>query len=186
MSGQDNRWKTVQQLNNNMSEIKFRDNIDDISSTCYKHWLATADGACELNIVINDERLCIGPHEKPLSSINSIYGTQLDGAGSRHGMYRVNETTILNRSCIQCSKISTKLGFDTLGSTTYLVRIFVLNGETWQISPVGVYYQLKNFTGLKRKLITVTDTGSQTDLSGKDLDDLINMRLPEGSVSNKL
>jgi hypothetical protein len=186
VDGHDNRLKTVQQLNKDISMIKFRDKIDDVSSTCYKHWLASADSDCELNTVVNDRRLCIGPYEKPLSSINSIYGTQLDGAGMRHGMYRMNETTILNRSCIQCSRGSSKLGFDTLGSTTYLVRIFVLNGDTWQISPVGVYYQLKNFTGLKRKLITVTDTSTQTDLGGEELDDIINKRLPEGFVSNKV
>lgn len=174
----DNRQSFVDKMNKNLSDFIFHDKLDDISESCYKHWLASSDNACEVNPVITNERLALGPFETPMASKYSIYGIQIDGGQAFRGMYWVDETTILNRSTLQRSKAYKKLSYELL-STAYLIRVFKLEKGVWKISPLGVYYQLTQYGGIKRYRVTVTSTSSQTDLSGKELDELINKRAPE-------
>lgn len=182
----DSRYKFVQSININLSNLQFHDKLDDISQTCYKHWLNSSASAFEINPIITNEILNIGPFETPMCSIYSISGTQIDGGQNVRGMYWVNETTMLNRSSIQKSKTSKKYGFKELLATSYLVRIFTLEEDVWKIDPLGIYYQLRQYGGIKRHCVTVTSTSSQTCLTGEMLDKILDERSPEGRVVGEM
>jgi len=183
--GLDNRSRFVEKMNTEFGSLNLRE-VDEITSECYEHWLASAEDICELNLTIVDQKLSLGPCDKPMVSYNKIVGTQLDGGSIRTGLYRVNETTIANKTSLQSSRASQNNGFDDLTSICYLVRIFVLHDGEWKISSTGVYYQLKRICG-KRKTshFTVTDVACQTDLTGADLLKLFDERVPKCLVVNK-
>lgn len=184
--GLDNRSRFVEKMNTDFESLKLREDYDEITSECYKHWLASAENVCELNITIVDKMLSLGPRDKPMVSYNKILGAQLDGGCNRTGLFRLNETTIANKTNLQPSRVSRNNGFDDFTSICYLVRIFVLHGDEWKISSTGVYYQLKGVCG-KRKLahFTVTEVACQTDLTGADLLKLLDERVPKGLVVDK-
>lgn len=186
MCGLDNRYKFVEKMNTDFESLNLREDFDDITSECYEHWLASTENVCELNLTIVDRRLSLGPRDKPMVSYNKILGTQLDGGSIRTGLFRLNETTIANKTTLQSSRASRNKGFDDLTTTCYLVRIFVLHGEEWKISSTGVYYQLKGVCG-KRKMshFTVTEVACQTDLTGNDLQKILDERVPKGSVADE-
>jgi len=178
----DKRAKLVNLLNVDLDNLPMQKKTDEITQSCYIHWLASSDTAMELNPTLVENRLQIGPYDTPLASHTCIYGTQIDGGSVLKGLYRVTENIIVSRSCLQGSKACGKCNFEDLRGTTYLVRFFNRVEGTWQIDPLGVYYQLRQCGGIKRHRLTVTDIGTQTDLSGEKLDQLLNMSGPKGSV----
>jgi len=178
----DKRVKLVNLLNVDLDNLPVQSKTDEITRSCYEHWLASSDNAMEINPILIDKKLQIGPFDTPLASHTCIYGTQIDGGSVLKGLYWVTENTIVSRSCLQGSKACGKCNFEDLRGTTYLVRFFNRVEGTWQIDPLGVYYQLRQCGGIKRHRLTVTDIGTQTDLSGETLDQLLNMRGPKGSV----
>jgi len=184
--GLDNRHRFVEKLNTNIESLRLREDYDEITSECYEHWLASTENVCELNLTIVDQKLSLGPWDKPMVSYNKVLGTQLDGGSSRTGIYRLNETTIANKTSLQSSRASRNWGFDDFSSVCYLIRIFVLHGEVWKISSTGVYYQLKRICG-KRKTssFTVTEVSCQTDLTCADLLNILDERVPKGLVVDK-
>lgn len=184
--GLDGRQRFVERLNKDFESLKLREDCDEITSECYKHWLAATENVCELNLTIVDKKLSLGPWDTPMVSYNKILGTQLDGGSNRTGLFRLNETTIAQRTNLQSSRASQNHGYDDFLSISYLIRIFVLHGEGWRISGTGVYYQLKRICG-KRKIsnFTVTEVACQTDLGGADLLDLLNMSVPKDLVVDK-
>jgi len=170
----------VDLLNDDLGNFVFHDEIDDISQSCYEHWLASSENACEIRPMVVGERLSVGPLETPLASDKCIYGTQIDGGSTMKGMYLIDETTVMNRSTIQPSKACRGKRYNEMLSTTYLVRIFTSSGGIWSIHPLAVYYQLRQYSGVRRVRITVASTASQTELTGEMIDKSINMRTPEG------
>lgn len=184
--GLDNRSRFVEKMNTDFGSLNIREDIDDITSECYEHWLASVENVCELNLTIVDRRLSLGPRDKPMVSFNKILGAQLDGGCNRTGLYRVNETTLANKTNLQPSRVSRNNGFDDFTSICYLIRIFVLHGEEWKISSTGVYYQLKGVCG-KRKIshFTVTEKACQTDLTGDELQKVLDDRIPKCPVVDK-
>jgi hypothetical protein len=176
----DKRAKLVNLLNVDFDTLPFVEKIDDISKSCYEHWLASSDDAMELNPVINNKRLIIGPFDRPLASDSCIYATQIDGGSVFKGLYRIKDNIIMCRNTLQISKASKDCKFTELAGTTYLSRFFRKSEDGWEIDPLGVYYQLKHYGGIKRARFAVVDTGTQTELSGEKLDELLNERTPEG------
>jgi len=169
---------------NDTVDLNPRDDQDDITQECYEHWLASSESTCELNLAIVNNRLILGPCDKPIASVNQITGTQIDGGAYRRGLYRVNSETLVMKSNYQTSRSSES--FKDLMYTTFLCRIITLSSTgDWIMSPLGIYYQLSRFFK-KRCLPTVTDASTQTDLSSESRDKIVNDRLPELAVGFEL
>jgi len=174
-----NRMELVNLLNNDFDKLPLREEIDEISQSCYEHWLAAPEDATELNPMIINRKLQIGPCDTPLASVLRIHGTQVDGGSALKGLYRITTDTIMSRHSLQCSKACKNSNFKELLGTTYLTRFFKLVEGCWQIDTLGVYYQLRQFGGIKGTRQATSDAETQTDLGGEELDKLINMRSPE-------
>lgn len=177
------RDKITKCMNENLEKFVFKKEVDDIAQECYKHWLASSElDVCEINPILTDGVLTIGGYDQPMASAFGIHGTQMDGGTHFRGIFLIDETTILIRSTIQTSKSSKTAHIRELRATSYICRVFKCVDKVWKISPIGVYYQLRAFSGNKRTLITVQDNSSQTELSYKPLDKVVDMLSPEGGV----
>jgi len=176
----------INQLNDDIKSLNIRDVEDDIISKCYEHWLTSGERSCELNPTVIDNKLSLGPNDKPMLSLNSVAGTQVDGSWKRHGLFWIDKNTLVGRHNLQASRTGTKNGFDDLASVSYLIRIFNLEDGVWKIHPVGVYYQLNRLCGRKRLNCSSSDASTQTILGGEELDKILDKRGPKGPVVDKV
>jgi len=176
----DNRTKMVNLLNESFDSLPFMEKTDYISRSCYEHWLASSDDSMEINPIVSNEKLIIGPFDRPLASDSCIQGTQIDGGSLLKGLYRMRDNIVMCRNTLQVSRAGKNCEFTELAGTTYLIRIFKMFDGVWEIDPLGIYYQLKHYGGIRRARCAVVDTGTQTELSGEMLDKLLDKRTPEG------